>query len=88
MTDTPAADIEGFEWKEPPTDNRGRPSLRRSIIERLQARPGAWAIVAVRKDPSFSTALKKEGCETTTRKQADGMVEIYARWPETVVDDG
>lgn len=84
MTNNPKAvePADPFEWKEPPMDNRGRPSIRRSIIDRLQTKPGQWALVAIRKDPSFSTPLKSNGCETTTRKRADGQYDIYARWPE------
>jgi hypothetical protein len=56
------------------------------IIAKLQTKPGAWAMVRVRKDPTFSTALKKKGCETTTRK-VDAGYEIYARWPEPAADE-
>ena len=77
-------------WQEPPApkNTRGR-TWRPQVVEQLKANPGVWALVEERVATISSTHWARLGCEATARSQgknAEGkyLVNIYARWPESV----
>ncbi|KQR02503.1 hypothetical protein ASF72_10745 [Arthrobacter sp. Leaf141] len=70
------------QWQEPPGRSGGKFYDYTSIIEQLKANPGKWALVV----PDWKTSaspgrFRKEGCETTSRQNADGKTwSVYARF--------
>lgn len=66
-------------WQQPPP--RGRLVV---FVEKLQKRPGKWALVGSYAHPAGGTRdrLRKLGCEVTGRNNADGRIDIYARVPQ------
>lgn len=72
-----------MEWKDPgPRRRKGRGGGRNLLVlDQLHANPGEWAVVATGKSTGQSTWWKNNGCEVTSRRQDDGMVETFARWP-------
>lgn len=76
-----------IKWQEPPEDKSGsgRPASRErdAVVSQLKENAGRWALVQPgAKASSAMSGWKKRGCETTSRKREDGLVDIYARWPE------
>lgn len=54
-------------------------------LEPLQANPGKWALLGEfprHQGNSGGNSLRRIGLEVRTHGLSDGVVEIYARWPE------
>ena len=69
------------EWVEPPSRKAGGPGNIAAFIEVLKQRPGTWARYPISVGTSAATYLKSKGCEATSRTNAEGNIDIYARWP-------
>jgi hypothetical protein len=72
----------GMDWKEPKPKGSSR---WEGVRAELAGRPGEWAVVDSDLDPNaFSYTrkrLKELGCEVTSQKNGEGLVELFARWP-------
>lgn len=76
-------------WQDPPPgygrDNR---NTWGPVIKELTERPGEWAVIRKTQDSASASNTadylsKRYQLQTTTRKQPDGSVWVYARWPVT-----
>jgi hypothetical protein len=83
--------VNEIKWEDPPPD--GRSTQWSEVTDQLRARPGSWAIVAVRRSigsasdicEKFKTARQSPAFapagsfEAVTRK-VDGEYRVYARY--------
>ena len=73
-------------WEDPPArDYQGgsRPGSAMRLVDELKRHPGKWALAySAARSTGASSYLKKLGCESQTRRNADGTTRVYARWPE------
>ncbi len=73
----------------PPLRPTTRAIWRRKALE-LSAHPGQWARVVTDEDAvyarhSIARQLRRAGCQVKTRTTTDdGLVSVWARWPEEV----
>jgi hypothetical protein len=79
-------------WEDPPNIRRGQNQDWSAIAEALKLRPGEWAVIAVKDNPSAATWLAANirrgsypafgtGFETVARK-VHGESRVYARYVE------
>lgn len=75
-------------WEPPPEDGRGKNAQNESpwhsTAGMLKRRPGQWALL-IEQGPvrAAARALKKFGCEVTTRKHTGkDRADLYARYPD------
>ncbi len=70
-------------WKAPPTSRRGRDRspVIDTMVTKLKARPGQWALVVEQAKSANSTAVfRRRGCDVRSAIRVDGGFDIYARW--------
>jgi hypothetical protein len=76
------------EWKELPKSTFGRNAGSEVLaaVQKLQERPGRWAIVQRDVPAAYAgDKFKRRGCEVASRTNTDTTpptIDIYARWPE------
>ena len=76
-------------WQDPPSNLRGTRGKHVPVAEMLRKHPGRWALVTTVRSKAYATLIRtaKFACyapagsfEATSRKNADGMFDIYARY--------
>lgn len=73
-----------FDWAEPPPDHRSEKGGQyRGKRAAMKANPGKWMkVFSTVNHSSNMTPYKRDGFEAVSRKNANGKIDIYARWPE------
>lgn len=70
-----------MKWEEPPAPAHSTAAQIEAEVRELKANPGRWALVREGMASTGATMPWKErGCETTSRKNAEGRVDVWARW--------
>lgn len=70
-----------MKWQEPPMPGHSTAAQIEAEVRELKANPGKWALVREGMSSTGATSPWKErGCEATSRKGADGRVDVWARW--------
>lgn len=66
-------------------DYRVGPGYHSPTVAALKRHAGQWALVGRYRLPGTTYVqgwrLREYGCDTRTRRAADGFTELYARWP-------
>ena len=73
-----------IKWQTPPATHSGRRRKYDDIRDTLMERPGQWALIAEdQRHRNVGDAIRQYGnIEVTTRKNATGRIDIYARYVE------
>lgn len=70
-----------MKWQEPPAPANASAAQIEADVRKLKANPGRWALVREGMASTGATMPWKErGCEATSRKDANGRVDVWARW--------
>lgn len=74
-----------IKWQEPPAPKQARTCKYQAILDALMDRPNTWALIAEdQPNRNISAALRQRpGIEVTTRTNARGKIDLYARYVET-----
>ena len=74
-----------IKWQEPPKPKQARTYKYQAILDALMERPNTRGCVAEdQKNRNVGDSLRQRpGIETTTRTNARGKIDLYARYVET-----
>lgn len=74
-----------IKWQEPPKAKQRAAYKYQEILDALMERPNTWGCVAEdQANRNVGDSLRQQpGVETTTRTNARGKIDIYARYVET-----
>lgn len=69
-------------WEDPPPCKRVSAETG-ALVAELKAHPGQWAVIreGAKSVSSIREALRKHGCDASSRRHEDGSFTLWAQWP-------